>query len=130
MLRRACFAIMTTVLLAAATPATAIAQQDQAAPRFTFAEQVIIARNDALDALVAVDPQGVRRLLDAIEVAKQKPPERKHRDLFGGHPAPEGFVLPDAERNPDLRLLFQRSSPEAAYDLFQILKRVGRAVAN
>ena len=133
MFRRACFALVAIVLSAA----TAAAQPEQAAPRFSFADEVIIARNDALDALLPVDPQGVRRILDALAAAKQQPAGRKtaptpgkHRDVLGGHVIPEGIVPPDPERNPDLNLLFQRSSPEAAYDLFQILKRVGRAVAN
>jgi hypothetical protein len=133
MLRSARFAMMMVAMMLSA--ATAAAQSEPAAPRFSFAEQVIISRNDALDALVAVDPQGVRKLLDALAIAKQQPAEAKsaptpgkHRDI--GPLLPEGFVLPDRERNPDLNLLFQRSSPEAAYDLFQILKRVGRAVAN
>jgi hypothetical protein len=46
--------------------------------------------------------------------------------VLGEPTLPDGF---DAARNPDLKLLFHRASPEAAYDLFQILKRVGTAAA-
>jgi hypothetical protein len=135
MLRRGIIAFMTAAMMLSA--AAAAAQPDKAAPRFSFAEQVVIARNDALEALLPVDPWGVRRILDALAAAKEQPAERKplpspgkHRDVFGGHPLPDGMFAPDPVRNPDLNLLFQRSSPEAAYDLFQILKRVGGQVAN
>jgi hypothetical protein len=116
---------------------SATADPGKGAPRFTFAEEVIIARNDALVALLPVDPWGVRRILDALTSAKEQPDAPKpapragkHRDILGGESLPDGVVPPDAASNPDLILLFQRSSPEAAYDLFQILKRVGRSVAN
>jgi hypothetical protein len=116
---------------------SATADPGKGAPRFTFAEEVIIARNDALVALLPVDPWGVRGILDALALAKQEPDAPKsaprlgkNRDIRGGGSPPDGVVPPDAASNPDLNLLFQRSSPEAAYDLFQILKRVGRSVAN
>jgi hypothetical protein len=135
MLRRCAIAVVTAAVILSA--AAAAAQPDKAAPRFSFAEQVISARNDALEALLPLDPWGVRRILDALAAAKEQPAERKplpgpgrHRDVFGGHPLPEGMPAPDPARNPDLSLLFQRSSPEAAYDLFQILKRVGGQIAN
>jgi hypothetical protein len=101
------------------------------APRFTLAEEVIIARNDALSALLPLDPAGVRTILDALEAAKRtpaaprpEPPKETFRDVLGG-PGGDGSARIDPARNPDLSQLFQRASPEAAYDLFQILKRVG-----
>lgn len=33
----------------------------------------------------------------------------------------------DLSENPDIDVYLQRASPEVAYDLFQILKRVGAA---
>ena len=129
MLRRlVAFAIATSAILL--WVGTAAEESGQGPPRFTFAEEVIIARNDALVALQPVDPWGVRRILDALAVAKEQPdkPKSAPTALRGG-PRPKKVIPPDATSNPDLNLLFQRSSPEAAYDLFQILKRVGQ-VAN
>ena len=104
------------------------------APRFTLSEEVIIARNDALTALLPLDPAGVRTILDALEAARRspegartEPPKETYRDVLGG-PGGERIRI-DPARNPDLDHLFQRASPEAAYDLFQILKRVGAGKA-
>jgi hypothetical protein len=113
------------VLAAAAMQAAA-----QSAPRFTLAEEVVIARNDALNELLKVDPLGVRKILDAMAAAKEqapKTPAERQRDI-GDRRTGDGAVLVDPGRNPDLEV-FQRASPEAAYDLFQILKRVGGASA-
>ena len=134
MLRRAAFAMAISASLLCGAAA---AEPDKGRPRFTFAEEVVIARNDALVALLPVDPWGVRRILDALALAKQRPDRPKpapesgrHRDIPGREAPVEEVIPPDAASNPDLNLLFQRSSPEAAYDLFQILKRVGRSVAD
>ncbi len=121
-------------IVAAALFATAAsAELGKEAPHFSFADEVIIVRNDALVALLPIDPWGVRSILDALAVAKAQtekpklaPPAGKHRDVLGEGASAGRVTPPDAASNPDLNLLFQRSSPEAAYDLFQILKRVGR----
>lgn len=116
MLRTAVLAIVTSVFVHGATA------WSQGAPRFTLAEETIIARNEALVALLPIDPWGVRRIVDALVAAKQSPPtapappRERQRDV--------NAVVIDPVRNPDLEV-FQRASPEAAYDLFQLLKRVG-----
>jgi hypothetical protein len=123
------FAIMIWIVLSAAPSS---AQGDRGKPQFSFAEEVIIARNDALGELLPLDPQGVRRILDALAPKQQdapppgSAPTGRQLDVLGEPALPDGV---DAASNPDLKLLFQRSSPEAAYDLFQILKRVGRSAA-
>ena len=75
---------------------------------------------EELLALLPVDPQGVRKIVDAVVAAKGKPPTApappRQRDVTA--------VVIDPVRNPDLEV-FQRASPEAAYDLFQLLKKVG-----
>ena len=125
MFRRTCFAIVSVILaLSDARADTA----PKAAPRFTLAEEVIIARNDALNALLPVDPWGVRKILDAVATAKQSDPPTgggQTRDVTGDPRLRDGNFRIDPTQNPDLNILFQRASPEAAYDLFQILKRVG-----
>lgn len=95
---------------------------ERGVPRFTLAEQIIIERNDALAALLPIDPSGVRKILDALAVAKERPPVMAAPPRWTRRDA--GAVVVDPLRNPDLEV-FQRASPEAAYDLFQILKRVG-----
>ena len=135
MLRRTCFAIISAVALISSA---ADAQPNKSPPRFTLAEEVVIARNDVLNALQSIDPWGVRMVLDALAAAKQLPPDEtpglgdgNTRDVFGDPRLRDGDFRLDPAQNPDLKVLFQRASPEAAYDLFQILKRVGsRAAVN
>jgi hypothetical protein len=72
-------------------------------------------------------PQDLRRILDALAFVNTKrnddpefhrrPARRLQQDSDAGNPA---F---DPERNPDL-VVYQRSSPEAAHDLFQLLKKI------
>ena len=118
-MRRACLTILSAVLVMAAT----VHGGTQGAPRFTLAEEVVIARNDALNELLKVDPWSVRKIIDAMAAAKQRPspPRERQRDVGERR---DGAVEIDPGRNPDLEI-FQRASPEAAYDLFQLLKRVG-----
>jgi hypothetical protein len=121
----------------------AAAEPGKAALSFSDADRAVIARNVELKALMRVDPAGVRTLLDAIAAAGQPPerPSQRYRDVLGGrsggqpggqgHKGGEPGSELDPAQNPDLSILFQRSSPEAAYDLFQIIKRAGRqSVAN
>ena len=90
--------------------------------KFTATEETIIARNDSLIGLRRSDPAGLRRILDALARA----------GIRGDAPAP-AMLRPrgstsdapfDPAKNPDL-VLFHRASPEAANDLFQLLKKVG-----
>jgi hypothetical protein len=115
-MRRACLTILSLVLASGA----AIDGATQGAPRFTLAEEVVIARNDALSELHKIDPWSVRRIIDAMAAAKLQPPRERQRDMTERR---DGAVEIDPGRNPDLDI-FQRASPEAAYDLFQLLKRV------
>jgi hypothetical protein len=106
-------------------------QAASAAPRpFTIAEEAIIERNEALRSIYETDPALVRRVLDALKSpAKNK---EKQRDVFGPRvpggqrsdpidPSEPGAEI-DPATNPDLAIL-QRGSPEAAHDLFQLLKK-------
>lgn len=96
-------------------------------PDFSAAERAIIDRNRALAIALSVDPGVVRRILD--EMAQPKPrPERKGAEKQRGMFDRNGASAPiDLSENPDIDVYLQRASPEAAYDLFQILKRVGAA---
>jgi hypothetical protein len=125
MWRSVCLAV--GLVAAAWAGASAQSGGSPPAPRFSLADEVVIARNDMLNALLSVDPWGVRKILDELAELKQRapPPDAgRHRDVTGPGAA-KGAVRVDPVQNPDLNLLFQRSSPEAAYDLFQILKQVG-----
>ena len=121
-MRRACLSIATAIFMFASAAAHG---ETQRAPRFTLAEESIIARNDMLSALLAVDPVGVRKIVDALVASKQRPSSAKHKRgrTVDKPPSGDGVVVIDPARNPDL-IVFQRASPEAAYDLFQLLKQV------
>ena len=99
---RLCAAVLCAawLLVQAAAAGTAIA----AAPPFTATEMATIQRNEMLKQVLPADPWLVRQILDDIA--------RQGREAFA---PPDGI---DPFRNPDLR-----SSPEAAYDLFQLLKK-------
>jgi hypothetical protein len=109
--------------------ACAMLQPSIAAPRpFSIAEEAIIERNEALRSAYQTDPALVRRVLDAMKSRGQS--KDKQRDVFGpgapgapgrDAPAPPGEDI-DPAANPDLAI-FQRGSPEAAHDLFQLLKK-------
>lgn len=107
----------------------AMLQPAVAAPRpFTIAEEAIIERNEALRSVYQTDPALVRRALNAMK--SRGPNKDKQRDVFGpGTPVTAGRNAPaqpgeeiDPAANPDLAI-FQRGSPEAAHDLFQLLKK-------
>jgi hypothetical protein len=97
--------IMTTLLIGPAG-----ADSTGAPPSFTPDEQVIIDRNASLRDMSKANPWVARRLLDALQ--KIGPESKSHQA-----PPPTG-------NNPDLDRL-ERSSPEAALDLFQLLKQAG-----
>lgn len=96
--------------------------------QFSLAEEVVIARNDVLRDLLVRDPETVKIVIETIR--RKRPPDAnpskagKFRDVWR-HPNVKDELKIDRERNPDLNLFFQRASPEAAYDLFQILKQAG-----
>ncbi len=112
---------ITIALLAAMiVPSTARAEL-VAQPIFSVAEQAIIHRNAALNVLTETDPWLVRRVLDVL--AQTDTQQGNARDAIA--PARRDAKQerpPEPERNPDLDYL-GRSSPEAAHDLFQLIKR-------
>jgi hypothetical protein len=115
------------LLLAAWAWCPADARAQRTLPVFSAADEVVIGRNEVLQDLRRVSPRDVRRILDALAfvTAKRnddpefhrKPARRMQRDNLADLPA---F---DPEKNPDL-VVYQRSSPEAAHDLFQLLKQI------
>ncbi|MET0278211.1 MAG: hypothetical protein ABW198_07760 [Pseudorhodoplanes sp.] len=108
--------------------ATAALAQGSREPVFTATERAVIARNQALSIAFSVDPEVVRRILDEMAQPKPRPEPKnsqKKRDMFDGKGSAPAPI--DLSTNPDIDVYLQRASPEAAYDLFQILKRVGAA---
>jgi len=95
------------------------------APEFTQADEAVIANNEALVRLRASNPEGLRRILDALAMARTR--QLLPRSEAGrAATSPDGTSPPfDPARNPDLVFL-QRASPEAAHDLFQLLKQAAR----
>jgi hypothetical protein len=85
-------------------------------PEFTAAEETVIHRNSTLERLAQRDPWLVRQVLDAI--AKAESEGISDRGLMKGkYERP-----PEPGSNPDLDRL-SRASPEAAHDLFQLIKK-------
>lgn len=118
-----------TIVRAALLVACALLQPAFAGPRpFTIAEEAVIERNEALRSVYERDPALVRRALNAMKAPNRN--KGKQRDVFGpGTPGIPGGPTPvppgeaiDPGANPDLAI-FQRGSPEAAHDLFQLLKK-------
>jgi hypothetical protein len=117
---RVFFAIILAMVLPGTAPLADLRHSGDP-PTFTVEEQAIIRRNAALVALADRDPWLVRQVLDAITAAarqsKNEPgPDRAGRMALEREPAPE------PARNPDLEQ-FGRASPEAAHDLFQLIKK-------
>jgi hypothetical protein len=119
---------MKSLRIAVLLCACALPLHASAAPRpFTIAEEAIIDRNDALRAVYETDPALVRRVLNALKSPLQH--KDKQRDVFGpkvpggqdSGPSQPGAEI-DPATNPDLAIL-QRGSPEAAHELFQLLKK-------
>jgi hypothetical protein len=114
--------IRLAVLLILALPVgSAIAQPpSSSAPAFSAQEQAVIRRNSALNDLLPRDPVLVRKVLDAIAFANTG----GARSNDGSKPRkPER--PPNPKSNPDLES-FGRASPEAAHDLFLLIKKAGQ----
>ena len=113
--------LILTVWAVALVPAVSHAQaaDGRERPAFTAQDRTVIERNATLKGLVGRDPGLVRRVLDAI-AAEPRPSEQvagaMERDAVLTTPPPK------PSRNPDLDNL-ERSSPEAAHDLFQLIKK-------
>jgi len=84
-------------------------------PAFTSTDLTIINRNESLKQIVTEDPWVVYRVLRAMDGAA--------RELVTPAVRPE--VRVDPKRDPDLGDL-PRVAPEAAHDLFILLKKVGQ----
>jgi hypothetical protein len=116
---------MRTILATAAAALALSTAVALAQPGFTDSDLVIIHRNAALSAIVDRNPALVRRVLDAIASAQADAMSRAGA-RSGRDARPKRYELtPDPARNPDLDQL-DRSSPEAAHDLFQLIKQASK----
>lgn len=113
---------LTLGLMASPADAQLAAEPDR--PTFSAAERSIIARNASLRDKVSTEPWLVRRVLDTLahrtgDATRSALPAPATRDL----PLERRF---DTVVDPDLGS-FERASPEAASDLFQLIKKAGAA---
>jgi hypothetical protein len=92
-----------------------------AAPQFSAADRVVIARNPMLRSVVEQEPALVRRVLDALAAIESVQP-RSSLMPNDRQPIPSPGEPAGTSSNPDLDRL-ERTSPEAANDLFQLLKQ-------
>lgn len=107
-----------------ASPAEAQLSSEPDRPVFSAAERPIIARNASLRERVSTEPWLVRRVLDTLanragDATRSALPAPTTRDL----PLERRF---DSAVDPDLGT-FERASPEAASDLFQLIKKASTA---
>lgn len=100
-------------------PAVADLAGSSPPPSFTQEEQVIIDRNPSLLEASRSNPWILRRILDVLENSTSGSDETKS-------PLPSS-IEHDGD-DPDLDRM-QRASPEAAHDLFQLLKQAGKKEA-
>lgn len=90
--------------------------------KFTSEQLAYLNRNPLLLALQKADPDGLGRVLDLLvaHANEQKRTKSKSRLIPNRRPEPEI----DISGNPDL-IELQKSSPEAAHELFLLLKQAG-----
>jgi hypothetical protein len=94
-------------------------------PSYTPSEQAIIDRNAALAKIVDSNPELVRRALDAIEAAQESTRAAIPGATRTKGRRPKVKRAPDPKHNPDLDQL-GRMSPEAAHDLFLLIKNASK----
>jgi hypothetical protein len=87
-------------------------------PQFSVTELTVINRNKTLKSLLPKDPRVVRHALDTIATMQTSHETRTmdQRDSSRNRPPKQ------REPDPDLAEL-ERSAPEAAHDLFQLIKQ-------
>lgn len=100
-------------------PARADLAPSQSMPTFSTADLETIARNETLRRAVEASPWLVHRILRRLENPPTAPRSGTPDD------APPTTRDTDLSRDPDLDSL-QRSSPEAAHDLFLLIKQAGK----
>ncbi len=103
-------------------PARADLAPSHGSPAFSATDLETIARNETLGRVVNASPWLVHRILRRLESAPAAP-----RDHLFDDAAPATRDI-DLSRDPDLDAL-QRSSPEAAHDLFLLIKQAGKGGA-
>jgi hypothetical protein len=93
-------------------------------PAFSESDRTIIARNRLLATILDQDPWLVRRALDSLALADTQ----QQKDIGKLPPLPPRTPATptddDLRDNPDLEQM-QKALPEAAHDLFQLLKQAG-----
>ena len=102
---------ITAVLTGFMLPAAADVTVRTGTPVFSQEEKAVIARNAALQAIVATDPWTVRQFLDLLG--------EEDDEQDGGTSEEKG-----SSANPDLDRI-ERASPEGAHDLLQLIKQAG-----
>jgi hypothetical protein len=115
------FALTGVILLLNGLAAQAGAQTreiNEPGPQFSSTDLVVISRNKTLKSLLKADPQVVRHALDTI-ARVQTSYETRTTDQPGSS---RKRSPKQQEADPDLAEL-ERSAPEAAHDLFQLIKQ-------
>lgn len=101
-----------------ACPVRADLAPDPALPQFSKADLALIERNATLRELYVYNPWLTYRVLRTIDEADGA----RRRDAMPGQTPPPASTPFDEKRDPDLGE-FQRVAPEAAVDLFALIKK-------
>lgn len=112
MIARSATPVAVALILGLAGPARAD-MPAEAPPQFSKADMALIERNATLRELNRYNPRLTYRVLRTID-AETEPKKNMPRDL-----KPGPF---DEKKDPDLST-FQKNAPEAAADLFALIKR-------
>jgi hypothetical protein len=121
MTRRLAFWLLAFVLAGGGKATAQMRALPEGMPSFSSAEVLLINRNDALRALVERSPWAARHVLDVMSQSELG--QARSMPIAPSGPVPETLELPG--RNPDIDRTM-RASPEAARDLFQLLKQVSQ----
>jgi hypothetical protein len=100
-------------------------ERSRQSPLFTAEEVVVISRNAGLLEGLRTDPWAIRDFLDKMAKAPARAGMGTKKLKLDDEPPQRGAAPAfDPKQNPDLDQ-YQRASPEAVHDLFQLIKRAG-----
>jgi hypothetical protein len=125
MITRSATPLAVALILGFASPVRADLTSDPALPQFSKTDVERIERNATLRELYLYNPWLTYRVLRTIDEETGKETRKSNRDNVPGAAAPSSGPAPfDEKRDPDLGQL-QRVAPEAAVDLFALIKKAG-----
>ena len=121
MITRSATPLAVALIVGFASPVRADLASDPALPQFSKADLALIERNATLRSLYVYNPWLTYRVLRTIDEAGGM-----RREALSGQAPPPASPPFDEKRDPDLGE-FQRVAPEAAVDLFALIKKASNS---